>query len=94
MVYHGEKVQFGNRFHYSMFREPMDFCQLAKAMGAVTYRVTRPGELTVVMQEALTQTRPVLIDAVVDAEEAPPVGSRINALEKFFEHSPGSEPTE
>jgi acetolactate synthase-1/2/3 large subunit len=87
MVYHGEKVQFGNRFHYSMFREPMDFCQLAKAMGAIAYRVTRPGELTVVMKEALTQKRPVLIDAIVDAEEAPPVGSRISALEKFFEHS-------
>lgn len=85
MVYHGEKVQFGNRFHYSMFRIPIDFCQLARSLGAASIRVTKPGELTQAVHEALSRNGPVLIDAIVDPEEGPPVGSRIKALDKFFE---------
>jgi hypothetical protein len=41
------------------------------------------------MDRALSCGKPVVIDAMIDVEEMPPVGSRLKALDKFFkEESP------
>ncbi len=84
MVYHGEKIQFGNRFHHSLFQKQLDIRKIGEAMGALSFRITDPGELCDVMKQALTCDRPVVIDAIIDVEEIPPVGSRLKALDKFF----------
>ena len=85
MVYHGENALFGGRFHTGLYRHPLDLCKMAEAMGASGRRVTRPGELRETLETALLDGRPTVIDAVIDREEVPPVGSRMKALDKFFE---------
>ncbi len=92
MVYHGEKRQFGGRFQHSLFHQPVDFCKLAESLGAAAFRVTRPGELRGALEGALASGRPAVIDAIVDVEEFPPVGSRMKALDKFFEEMNASPP--
>lgn len=87
MVYMGEKIQFGGRFHHSLFQKPMDICKMAEGMGALAIRITKPGELKTVISTALAANKPVVIDAVIDVEEVPPFGSRMKALDKFFENS-------
>ena len=87
MVYHGENIQFGGRFHHSLFKKPMNFSQLASSLGAASYRVTDPRQLCSVLNEALVQGRPTVIDAVIDVEEVPPIGARIKALNQFFEQT-------
>ena len=85
MVYHGENIQFGGRFHYSLFENPIDVCKLAASLGAASSRVTRPGELCGRLAEALSQKKPCVIEAMVDPEEIPPIGARIKALDQFFD---------
>lgn len=87
MVYHGEKIQFGGRFHNSLFRNPIDICKVAEALGAQAYRITRPGELGRVMERALASNKPTVIEAMVDIEEVPPIGSRFKSLNRFFDDS-------
>jgi len=90
MVYHGEQIQFGNRFHHSLFQKPMDLCKMAEAMGAVSFRVTDPGQLCTVLPQALACGKAVVIDAVIDVEERPPIGSRMKSLDRFFEDEPAT----
>ena len=84
MVYMGEKILFGNRFHNSLFQKPIDICKMAEAMGATSFRVTRPGELSRVLAKALALGRPVVIDVVIDPEELPPFGARMKVLENVY----------
>ncbi len=84
MVYMGEKMQFSNKFHYSLFNHPMDLCKMAEAMGALSFRVTEPGQFSDVLARAIASRRPVVIDAIIDPEEVPPFGARMKTLDKFF----------
>ena len=63
----------------------LDICKLGEAMGAATYRVEKPGELHRVMDLAVAGNQPTVIEAVIDVEEVPPIGSRFKALNKFYE---------
>lgn len=58
-------IEFGTDLHNP------NFAKYAEACGGVGYRVERPEELLPAMQEAVKQSKPVIIDVVVDAEEAP-----------------------
>ena len=84
MVYHGENILFGGDFHYSLFRRPIDICKLASSLGALSYRVSRPGELGGTLEECLRTGKPAVIEAMVDPEEVPPVGSRMKAVEQYI----------
>mgnify|MGYP001590257441 FL=1 len=46
-----------------------DFVMYAQAMGAKGYRVTRAEDLTPILQEALAQNIPTIIDCPVDYRE-------------------------
>ncbi|MBA4495427.1 pyruvate oxidase [Paenactinomyces guangxiensis] len=48
-----------------------NFAQYAEACGGVGYRVERPEELMPALEKAVSQTKPCIIDVVVDANEAP-----------------------
>jgi acetolactate synthase-1/2/3 large subunit len=84
MVYMGEKLQFGGRFHHSLFQRPLDICRMAEGMGALAMRVTRPGEIKDALARALSSGRPTVIEAVIDPEEVPPFGARMKMLDDFF----------
>ncbi|BCJ88469.1 pyruvate oxidase [Effusibacillus dendaii] len=48
-----------------------NFAQYAEACGGIGYRVEQPGDLLPAFQQAVSQTKPCIIDVLVDANEAP-----------------------
>ena len=84
MVYHGENLLFGRKFNYSLFREPLRVTELAKSLGALSFQVTRPGELQGRIEECLKLGRPAVIEALVDPEEVPPIGARVKVMDQYI----------
>jgi acetolactate synthase I/II/III large subunit len=84
MVHLGETLQFKGKFSTSLFRHPLDIAKMAEAMGALAFRVDKPGGLEKVLPLALDARRPCVIDVAVDMEAAPPTAIRIETLERFF----------
>lgn len=50
---------------------PIDFAKVAQACGARGYTIEDPREVRGVLREALAQPGPVVVEAVVDANEPP-----------------------
>lgn len=82
MIYHGERMQFGGKFVSSVFRQPIDIAGIARAMRARSVRVEHPGELGDVIRQAILAGGPAVIDVTTELSEAPPMGSRVQALER------------
>ncbi|MDD5258898.1 MAG: thiamine pyrophosphate-binding protein [bacterium] len=87
MVYHGQQLQFKERYLASSFQR-MDIARIAESLGAQGVKVERPGELKQVMPQVLASKKPTVIDCTIDAEEIPPIQSRIQALNRFFGRTP------
>jgi len=85
MIYHGEKVQFGGKFHNSLFKQPVNFVAFARSLGAEGYIVDRPEEFGGVFRKALGSGKPTVIDVRIDLQEMPPIGSRFKALNRYFD---------
>ncbi|HPU63730.1 MAG TPA: thiamine pyrophosphate-dependent enzyme, partial [Mobilitalea sp.] len=49
--------------------DKVDFVNLAQALGANAYRITRPDEAESVLKEALSQNEPVLVECIIDCDE-------------------------
>ncbi|MBI5242759.1 MAG: thiamine pyrophosphate-binding protein [Elusimicrobia bacterium] len=92
MVHHGERLQFGGKFSTSKFSRPIDVAGVASSLGAAVARVEKPGELAEVMTRVLKARRPAVVEVMVDMEAAPPMGSRIEALNKFFDQTATTVP--
>lgn len=84
MVAHGERHQFGGKFVSSKFRQPLHVARIAEGMGARVSRVEKAGDLPKALKSALASGEPAVLDVVIDAEEAPPMRMRIEALARFF----------
>ena len=82
-VHHGQTLQYGGRTMGTEFAR-MDLVRVAEGLGAAGRRVTRPGELGPALAEALASGRPTVLDVWLDADEVPPIHSRVASLEKFF----------
>jgi acetolactate synthase-1/2/3 large subunit len=84
MVRMGEKVQFHNKFDTSSFHKPLSIFRMAESVGAAAYHAERPGEVERFLREALASKRPSVIEVMVDHDVTPPMGMRLQTLEKFF----------
>lgn len=84
MIYHGEKMQFGGKFTSSVFGKRLDISGIAKGLGAATFQAKKPGEVKACLLEALKSGKPSVIEVETDLREAPPMGTRVNTLEKMF----------
>jgi acetolactate synthase-1/2/3 large subunit len=82
MVYHGEKRLFNGKFHSGVFRKRVDVAGLARAMGAASCTVDRPGDLARAVREAVRRRAPCVIDVTADLHEAPPSSARDEALKR------------
>lgn len=81
MVYHGERMVFGEDLGQSRWRGPMDICGVARALGAEAVRVDSGSSLRSALERALRARGPVVIDAMIDAEEVPqPLAQRAQAV--------------
>ncbi|MEW6365975.1 MAG: thiamine pyrophosphate-binding protein [Acidobacteriota bacterium] len=61
----------------------IDCARVAEGLGAVGYRIEKPGELVKVLPEALATRRPAVIDCIIDDTEVPPLGAFIEGLQQF-----------
>jgi acetolactate synthase-1/2/3 large subunit len=66
-----QRLQFGGRILGTEHGNP-DFADLARCFGAAGYRLDTPGKIGVVLDAALSQRGPVLIDVIIDPEDLPP----------------------
>ena len=82
-VHHGQRLQYEGRTIASEFRR-MDVAGVAAALGASTWRVSRPDQVAQAVAEALASGRAAVIDVAIDADETPPMLSRVKSLDKLF----------
>jgi acetolactate synthase-1/2/3 large subunit len=66
-----QRLQFGGRVLGTEHGNP-DFADLARCFGAAGYRLYRPDQIGPVLDAALSQRGPVLIDVIIDPEDLPP----------------------
>ncbi len=85
MVHVGETLQFKGKFSTSQFKHPLDAAQIAEAVGALAFRVSKAGETEKAIRQALASGRPSVIDVRIDPEAMPPLGIRLATLERFFQ---------
>ncbi|MGM0367096.1 MAG: thiamine pyrophosphate-binding protein [Actinomycetota bacterium] len=76
-----QKIIYGGRKISSEFVNP-DFVKLAESMGAVGLRITKPKEIESVVQKAISNKKPTVVDVQIDPDEAPPFDARAEAITK------------
>jgi acetolactate synthase-1/2/3 large subunit len=69
MVRQWQEFFFNKRYSGTVLESNPDFVKIAEAYGARGFRIERAGDLTRVLQEALTTPGPVVVDCHVDREE-------------------------
>ena len=79
MVRDAQDVMFKGRHIASEFTNP-DFVKLAEAMGAEGLRISKPDEVKPVVEQALSNRRPTVIDVQIDTDEAPSYDFRAEAM--------------
>lgn len=82
-----QNLMFKGRKIASEFINP-DFVKLAEAMGAVGLRITRPEDIKPVVQQALENNRPTVIDVNIDPSEMPSYDARAEAMARAWGTSP------
>jgi len=83
MIKDTQDVLFKGRKFNTDFINP-DYVKLAEAMGAIGYRVEKPGEIVDVTKQALENGRPTVIDVVIDPDEAPSFDARAEAMARAW----------
>ncbi|MDE2292614.1 MAG: thiamine pyrophosphate-binding protein [Elusimicrobia bacterium] len=87
-VHHGQQMLYDGRSHGTEFRR-MDAARVAEGLGAAGYRVDRPGQLGPTVTAALAGGVPAVIDVRIDADEVPPIHSRVLSMRSFFAQAEG-----
>jgi acetolactate synthase-1/2/3 large subunit len=71
LIRYQQQKQYGGRVIATEFRRTPDFIKLAEAFGATGIRVEKPQEMKASLKYALQADTPVVVDIVIDGEEAP-----------------------
>lgn len=82
-----QDLMFKGRKIASEFINP-DFVKLAEAMGAVGLRIARSEDIKPVVQQALENHRPTVIDVNIDPDEMPSYDARAEAIVRAWGTSP------
>jgi len=83
MIYHGERMLFGDKFTCSLYNKKLDVAGIARGLGALSFLAKEPGEVKACLAEALASGRPAVIEAQVDLFETPPMGNRMKTFDKI-----------
>ncbi len=67
-----QKLQFGGRVLGTEHGNP-DFAELARCFGATGYRLDSPDQIEQVLDAALSEKGPVVVDVIIDPEDIPPL---------------------
>ena len=83
MVYQWQSLLYNQRHSQTLLGNTPDFVKLAESFGVNAQRVTKPGETKEALAKAIKDNEPILIDVVIDSEEALPMlppGAGINEM--------------
>ena len=83
MVYQWQSLLYDKRHSQTLLGNSPDFVKLAESFGVNAQRVTKPGETKEALTKAIKDNEPILIDVVIDSEEALPMlppGAGINEM--------------
>jgi acetolactate synthase-1/2/3 large subunit len=72
-----QKLQFAGRIHGTEHGNP-DFAGVAGCFGARGYRLDDPAGVTEVLEAALAEEGPVVVDVLIDPEDVPPMNIEAN----------------
>ena len=79
MVKHGQRLGGGEQIAFEL--PPVNFANMARAMGAQAFEVVTIEELEALDFDAMAvYPGPTLLDVYIDPEEVPPMGARMKAL--------------
>ena len=83
MVYQWQSLLYNERHSQTLLGNSPDFVKLAESFGVNAERITKPGETKEVLSKAIKDNEPVLLNVVIDSEEALPMlppGAGINEM--------------
>ena len=83
MVYQWQSLLYNNRHSQTLLGNSPDFVKLAESFGVNAVRITKPGETKEALSSAMKDNEPVLLNVVIDSEEALPMlppGAGINEM--------------
>ena len=81
MVYQWQSLLYDERHSQTLLGNSPDFVKLAESFGVNGVRITKPGETKEALSNAIKDNEPVLLNVVIDSEEALPMlppGAGIN----------------
>jgi acetolactate synthase-1/2/3 large subunit len=79
MVKHGQRLGRAEPAGYEL--PPVDFCAVARAMGAEAYAIRYPHDLAALdIERICSRPGPTLLDVHIDPNEVPPMGLRVQVL--------------
>ncbi|MEE1128700.1 MAG: acetolactate synthase large subunit [Methanobrevibacter sp.] len=83
MVYQWQSLLYNERHSQTLLGNSPDFVKLAESFGVNGVRITKPGETKEALSNAIKDNEPILLNVVVDPEEALPMlppGAGINEM--------------
>ena len=83
MVYQWQSLLYNERHSQTLLGNSPDFVKLAESFGVNGVRVTKPGETKEALSSAIKDNEPVLLNVIIDSEEALPMlppGAGINEM--------------
>ncbi len=83
MVYQWQSLLYNNRHSQTLLGNSPDFVKLAESFGVNAVRITKPGETKEALSKAIKDNDPILLNVVIDSEEALPMlppGAGINEM--------------
>lgn len=83
MVYQWQSLLYNERHSQTLLGNSPDFVKLAESFGVNGVRITKPGETKEALSAAIKDNEPVLLNVVIDSEEALPMlppGAGINEM--------------
>ena len=83
MVYQWQSLLYNERHSQTLLGNSPDFVKLAESFGVNGVRITQPGETKEALSSAIKDNEPILLNVVIDSEEALPMlppGAGINEM--------------
>ena len=83
MVYQWQSLLYNNRHSQTLLGNSPDFVKLAESFGVNAVRISKPGETKEALSAAIKDNEPILLNVVIDSEEALPMlppGAGINEM--------------
>ena len=83
MVYQWQSLLYNERHSQTLLGNSPDFVKLAESFGVNAERIVKPGETKEALSKAIKDNEPVLLNVVIDSEEALPMlppGAGINEM--------------